>query len=267
MRRFNPHSIKASVHSSALALLALCFDAYAQSTVQADAAVAALDQKNCEAATDALNQGMANNEPKSFFITGQLFEFGICLKADPARAALIYERAALLGDTESARSLALLHARGAGVPQSYKEAGRWYGVMRQEKKGVETPGAEAYATPDAIAKTYTAAVHDLAEQRMVYPTEASVQGVVGAVKVRFDPRSGIATVVSSRDNVGLSAIHLGPNKHLFERSLLAGYADAIKLLPKPELPATGDYATEHEVPFERTRNGSAGPYGLQQLRR
>ncbi len=257
----------ASVRASALALLALSFDANAQSTAQADAALIALDQKNCEAATDALNKGMANNEPRSFFIAGQLFEYGICLKVDPAKSASTYERAALLGDTEAARSLAVLHARGAGVPQSYREAGRWYGVMRQEKQGLETPGAEFYARPDAIAKTYTEAVHDLAEQRMPYPRDAAVAGVTGKVRVRFDPRTGAANVVSSSDNTGLSMTHVGPNKRLFERALLAGYDDAVKTLPNPSIPDRGDFATERDVKFERNPNSAAGPYGLQQLRR
>ena len=247
--------------------LVVAFSASAQSTAQADAALIALDQTNCEAATDALNKGMTSNEPKSFFIAGQLFESGICLKTDPAKAAVVYERAALLGDTESARSLALLHARGAGVPQSYKQAGRWYAVMRQEKKGVETPNADSYATPETIAKTYTEAVNDLAEQRMPYPKEAAVAGVTGKVRVRFDPRTGAASVVSSSDNVGLSMNHVGPNKHVLERALLAGYDDAVKALPKPDIPPTGDFTSEQEVKFDRNPNAANGPNRLQQLRR
>lgn len=250
-----------------MVLLAISSTASAQSTAQADAAVVALDQKNCEAATDALNKGMANNEPKSFFIAGQLFEYGVCLKVDPAKSASVYERAALLGDTEAARSLAVLHARGAGVPQSYQEAGRWYGVMRQERNSPEAPSGVSYAGPDAIAKTYTNAVHDLAEQRMSYPREAAVASVTGKVRVRFDPRTGAATVVSSSDNTGLSMTHVGPNKRLFERALLAGYDDAVKTLPKPAIPDGGDFASERDVKFERNPNSAAGPFGLQQLRR
>ena len=263
---FNSYLLGTAQCASALVLLAIPFAGFAQSTVQADAAVIALDQKNCEAATDALNKGMANNEPKSFYIAGQLFEYGICLKTDPAKSAAVYERAALLGDTEAARSLALLHARGAGVAQSYQEAGRWYAVMRGEKKGVETQSAESYAAPDAVAKTYTEAVSDFSEQRMTYPREAAVAGVTGKVRVRFDPRTGAASVVSSSDNAGLPMNHVGPNKHLFERALLAGYDDAVKTLPKPTIPATGDFTSEREVKFDRSPD-SANDHGLQLLRR
>lgn len=256
-----------TLFASAMVLAGFGSSAYAQSSAQADAALLALGQKNCEAATDALNQGMASNEPRSYFIAGQLFEFGVCLKVDPARAAAVYERAALMGDADSARSLALLHARGAGVPQSYAEAGRWYAVMRQEKKGLETPNADSYAEPGAIAKTYVEAVHDLAEQRMVYPREAAAAGVTGKVRVRFDPRSGAATVASSGDNTGMSMMHVGPNKHLFERALLAGYADAIRTLPKPTIPDDGDYASEREVKFDRNSRLASGPFSFEELRR
>ncbi len=259
-------SIKCAAQFACFAWLLQGAATYAQSTAQADAAVIALEQQNCEAATDALNKGMANNEPKSFFIAGQLFEHGICLKTDPARSASVYERAALLGDAASARSLALLHARGAGVPQSYKEAGRWYAVMRGEKKGAETLNAESYATADAMAKTYVQAVHDLAEQRMAYPREATAAKVTGKVRVRFDPRTGAANVISSSDNTGQSMTHVGPNKRLFERSLLAGYDDAVKTLPKPSIPDTADYSTEHEAKFERVPGGASGSYDYQ-LRR
>lgn len=244
-----------------------CSAAVAQSTAQADAAMIALEQRSCESATDALNKGMANNEPKSFYLAGELFEYGVCLKTDPAKAASVYERAALLGDTDSARKLAVLYARGSGVQQSYKAAGRWYGVMRQEKNGLETPSAESYARPDAVVRTYTEAVHDFAELRTEYPRDAVAAGVTGKVRMRFDPRMGVATVVGSSDNTGLSMTHLGPNKRMFERALLAGYDDAVKALPKPDFPAAGDFATEREVQFDRSANSAAGPHGLQQLRR
>lgn len=253
--------------ASMMVLAGFSFNAYAQSTTQADAALVALDQKNCEVAVDALNKGMASKEPRSFFIAGQLFEYGVCLKGNPARAASVYEPAALLGEKDAARSLALLYARGAGVPQSYAEAGRWYAVMRQETKGAGTQSAASYASPDAIAKTYTDAVHDLAEQRMVYPREAVEADVTGKVRVRFDPRSGAATVVSSSDNTGMSMVHVGPNKHLFGRALLAGYDDAIKSLPKPAIPDSGDYATEREVKFDRTSKAANVPFSFDQLRR
>lgn len=236
--------------------------AHAQSSVNADAALGALDRKDCEGVMDALNRGMAGNEPRSFYVTGQLYESGVCLRSDPARAAQAYERAALQGDSASSRSLALIHARGAGVPQSYREAGRWYGVMRQEQQP-----AEAYASPEAVAKTYVDAVHDLAAQLMVYPRDAAVAGVRGSLRMRFDPVAGTATVVSSTDNAGSSMNHLGPGKRSFERALLAGYDAAITTLPKPIIPAVGSYATERDVPFDRNPNAAAGPSGLQQLRR
>jgi len=250
----------------AVVLGALAF-APGAALAQAEKAVAAIDQKDCEGAIDALNRGVADGEVRSMYLVGQMFEFGICLKVDPRRAVPVYERAATLGDAASARSLAVIHARGAGVPHSYVKAGSWFALSHGGKAGIDLPAESTFATPDAIAKTYVEAVHDLAEDTMVYPAQATVQGVRARVVMRFDPRDASVSVVSSTDNQGNATNHLGPNKHLFERALATSYDAAIKALPKPDLPATGDYATEHEFEFSRDRNGRDGPYGSQGLRR
>ena len=232
---------------------------------QAERASAALDQQDCDGAVDALNRGMNDGEARSMFMVGQMFESGVCLRADLARAAGLYERAASLGDVASARSLALMEARGAGVPQSYVKAGYWFAVAR----GVNPAGdAEtAFAAPDAVARTYVEAVHDYAEDTMVYPRQAATQGVKARIVMRFDPRDGSVVVVSSVDDQGSAINHLGPNKHLFERALSTSYLLALKAMPKPELPATGDFATDHAMQFSQYRKSGDGPYAPQGLRR
>jgi hypothetical protein len=249
------------------AAMALALVAPGLALAQADRGIAYLDQKDCEAAFDAFNKGMADGEARSVYLVGQMFEYGVCLKVNPTRAAAIYEQAARLGDAGSARALALLNARGAGVPQSYAKAGYWFEVAAGRKPASDAPGGDAFATPEAMTRTYVEAVHDLAEDNMVYPPRAAERGVRGNVVMRFDPEAGTATLVSSADNQGTATDHLGPNKHLFERALAISYADAIRSLPKPELPATGSFATDHEVRFSRDRNSRDGPYGLQGLRR
>jgi hypothetical protein len=57
--------------------------------------------------------------------------------------------------------------------------------------------------------------------------------------VRFDPRTGVATIVSRP----ASAL---PNP-IKDVDILASYADAVRDLPKPALPAGGDYATERSM--------------------
>ena len=243
-----------------------CFAAVALpglAVAQAERAMTALDQKDCDGAVDALNRGMADGETRSMFLVGQLFEYGICLKVDATRAAPIYEQAASRGDVASARSLALLDARGVGVPQSYAKAGYWFAVAR----GAKPASQDALAAPEDIVKTYVEAVHDLAEDNMVYPSRAAEQGIRGNVVMRFDPRTATATLVSSVDDQSTATNHLGPNKHLFERALAASYDAAIKALPRPDVPASGDFATDHEVRFSRDRNSRDGPYGYQGLRR
>ena len=234
---------------------------------QADRATIALDQGDCEAAVDALNRGVADGDLRSMFLVGQMFERGVCLKVNPARAATIYQQAATRGDTASARSLALLEAQGAGVPQSYAKAGYWLAVSRGTKPGVDAPSENAFSSPDQLVKTYVQAVHDLAEDTMVYPPLAAAQGVRGNVVMRFDPRSATASLVSSVDDQSNATNHLGPSKHLFERALATSYDVVIKVLPRPDVPATGDFATDHEVRFSRDRNSRDGPYGYQGLHR
>ena len=137
--------------------------------------------------------------------------------------------------------------------------GRWYGVMRQDRRGVETPSAASYAEPAAIARAYVDAVHDVALRSLVYPREAAVAKTTGDVVVRFDPRSGVASVGSSTDNAGASTNHLGPGKRTFERAMLAAYEQAQRTLQKPELPPSGDFATDRRVRFDRIAEASSGP--------
>ena len=239
----------------------------AQSSEKADAALKLIDQNQCEQAVDTINQGMIAGEPKAFYIAGQLFQYGFCLVQNVPRSSRLYERGALLGDREAARTLAVMHARGDGVPQSYQQAGRWYAIMNGTNKvGSAEKSVDAYAEPAAVAGTYIDAVCDVAVAMMVYPREAIDKGVTGTVKLRFDPRFARVTLVSSSDSTGGNAT-AGPNRHDFERAILAGYADAIRLLPKPAMSNNVDNSVEREVVFNRKVYIANEPEGLQSLAR
>ena len=249
-----------------LAAFVVACSMHGLASAQVARALPALDQKDCGAATDALNQGMTDNEAASFYVVGQLFEYGICLKKDPAKAASVYSRGASLGDAPSAKSLALLLARGQGVAQSYPRSAYWFAVARRGRKEADAMNEDLFSTPDTVARTYVEAVHALAEQDVAYPDEAATKGVQGSVTMRFDPRAAAATLVGSTDNQGSSTSHLGPNRHLFERVLMASYDGAIKALPKPVLPDGVDYATDQRVAFDRDRS-SKGPQKSLDIRR
>lgn len=239
---------------------------HAQSTARANEALKLIDQQQCEAAVDAINQGMRNNEPKSFYIAGQLFQYGFCLVQNVPRSLRLYERGALLGDRDSARTLALMHARGDGVPQSYQQAGRWYAVMRQEKAGVAEPSVESFAAPEVVVRTYIEAVTDLAATDLTYPRDAIDKSVFGTVKVRFDPRVARIVLLGSTDSTG-SPTAPSPNRTDFERALLTSYADAIRVLPRPAMSPNIDHSIEHEVVFDRKIYVPNEPNGLQTLPR
>ncbi len=207
----------------------------AQSHARADEAMAALRRNDCDATLAALRQGMLDNEPQSFFVAGNLDETGTCVADDPTEAAKAYERAALMGHPDAAAALAVLYAEGSGVEQSYRDAGRWYAIARSGSAAA-VPDASPFASPDAVAKTYVRAVHDLAAfelaNRLKYPYP------VGA-RVRFDPRTGVATVVARTGDAG--------PRPIADNEILASYREALRLLPKPDLPASGDYATERPM--------------------
>ena len=239
---------------------------HAQATTRTTEALRLIDANQCEPAIDTINQGMLAGEPKAFYVAGQLFQYGLCLVANVPRALRLYERGALLGDRDCARTLALLHARGDGVAQSYQQAGRWYAVMNQEKVGLAAPSPESFKEPDAVVRTYIQAVNDQAIVSMTYPNAAIDKGVTGKVKVRFDPRFGRVRLVDSSDNVA-SGSSSEPNRHDFERALLAGYADAIRLLPQPSMSVNVDNSVEREVVFDRKVGQTSQPPGLQALAR
>ena len=255
----------------AAAVLLLAFwaagPASAQSTAFADRALRQVDDNQCEAAIETVNQGMRDQEPRSFYIAAQFFQNGFCVTQNVPRSLRLFERGALLGDRESARSLALAHARGDGVPQSYQQAGRWYAVMRQEKNGSEEPSAESFGTPEVLVRTYIEAVKDLAFLSLAYPKDAVEKGVTGTVKVRFDPRTARVTLLSSSDNLG-TEVAPEPNRHDFERALLNAYGDAIRILTRPSMSANIDNSVEQTVIFNRKVVAAANqPIGLYALPR
>ena len=253
--------------SIAACLMAASPIAHAQSDTRSDEALKLIDQQQCESAVEVINRGMLDNEPKSFYIAGQLFQNGFCLTQNVPRSLGLYERGALAGDRESARALALAHARGDGVPQSYQQAGRWYAVMRGEKAGVEEPSSESFAAPDVVIRTYIEAVKDLAFASIVYPKDAVAQGVTGTVKIRFDPRFARVVLVSSTDSLGTNAAP-EPNRHDFERALINAYGDAIRILPKPSMSPNVDNTVEQTVIFNRRAIPAANqPIGLWALPR
>ncbi len=239
---------------------------HAQSSSKADAALKQIDDNQCEPAIDTINQGMREQEPKAFYIAGQLFQNGFCLQQNVPRALRLYERGALLGDRESARTLALIHARGDGVLQSYREAGRWYAVMRHSS-GEPEPAPESFSSPDVLITTYIEAVKDLAFMSIVYPKDAVEKGVTGTVKVRFDPRVARVTLLSSTDSLGTN-VAAEPNRHDFERTLLTAYGDAIRILARPSMSPNVDNSVEQTVIFNRKVVVAANqPIGLWALPR
>jgi len=252
---------------AAIVMVAAPVALHAQSSEKANAALGLIDQNQCEPAVEIINQAMVAGEPKSFYIAGQLFQYGFCLVQNVPRSTRLYERGALLGDRTSARTLAMMHARGDGIAQSYQQAGRWYAISDgTNKDGTAEKAIDAYKEPDALVKTYIEAVNDTAVAMMAYPREAIDRGVTGTVKVRFDPRFARVTLVKSTDSTGSPAAG-PPNRHDFERALLAGYADAIRVLPKPPMSPNVDNSVEREVAFERKVYIANEPEGLQSLPR
>lgn len=248
-------------------LATVCLAAHAESTEKANAVLKLTDQNQCEQAVDLINQGMFAGGPESFCVAGQLFQSGFCLTQNVPRATRLYECGALLGDRLSARTLAMMHARGDGVPQSDQQAGRWYAILNgTHQDGAPEKSIDAYKEPDVVVDTDIAAMNDVAAAMTAYSRDAIDQGVTGTVTVRFDPRYARVTLVGSLDSTGNGAAP-PPNRHDFERALLAGYADATRVLPRPSLSPNVDNSVEREGSFDRKVYIANEPERLQSLSR
>ena len=100
---------------------------WAAAPKETQAVLAALEARDCPAAVRELNKALAESSPQALLLGGSLFEQGLCLKKDTARAARLYQRAADAGAPGAQGRLAALYASPAAGPN--KGAAVWWGLQ------------------------------------------------------------------------------------------------------------------------------------------
>ena len=184
---------------AALALLLLLCAATAAADFEAG--VAAAQKGDYDAARREWEPLGASGHRDAQFNLGLLYENGLGVAADPARAAAWYEKAALQNDAVAAAYLAEMHAKGLGLPADDVQALQWYrraaelghpasqynvGLFYAFGRGVEPNDVEAYAWmtvafENGAAKTE---VRDKLARHMSAAHLAQAQKLVAEVRQR-----------------------------------------------------------------------------------
>jgi hypothetical protein len=87
--------------------------------------IQAYRKKNYKKASSYLTTALFDDIPEAGLVLGEMALNGKGEHPDPAKAALMYEKAANLGDKDAQYSLALLYDKGLGVPLDKGKALQW----------------------------------------------------------------------------------------------------------------------------------------------
>lgn len=187
----------------------------------------ALKDGDCVAFGNAINQGMEQSDPESFFFAGFLYDNTSCVAEDPAKAARYYRRALALGYADARGPLGLLHGLGRGVSQDYIAAYRWYTAGANGQ-----PGSADVDPESARAGGYAITVAQVARDRVRYPVSAERAGIESSIDVLFEPASGRITFGNARTSieVGSNIGKSGP----FRDAIEAAYAEAVATVRRPD---------------------------------
>ncbi|MEW7847245.1 TonB family protein [Massilia aurea] len=83
----------------------------------------------------SIRAGADAGDPAAQNLLGSWYQHGAHVKADPAQAAIWYERAALSGNAYAQNNLGVLYFRGAGVPRDARQAAYWYEKAAEQGHG------------------------------------------------------------------------------------------------------------------------------------
>ena len=198
-----------SVVATAAALLALPVQAASEST---KLVVQAIEARDCVAAARELNVALAGATPEALALAGVMFETGLCLKANPERAARFYIKAADAGAASARSRLAGLYASPASGPD--KGAAMWWGMQANlplPKACQVDPGlrgnAEQFAKVLSAwpAKVLDACVH-VTGVLAALDSELAIKDVSQGrttVSIDFRPATGVLDVRSSQSSLAL----------------------------------------------------------------
>ncbi len=158
----------------------------------------AIEARDCGLAVDRLKSGLKSEYPEVVMLAGSMYENGICVRRDWARAVDFYVQAHEAGEKDGAARLAAGYADPANGPDV--AAALWW----VRKTGFRLPRCavpeEAMVDPDRFvaelkgwpaarlaACNYMAGVLSTVSAEVKYPELASAHGIGGDVTLRFLP--------------------------------------------------------------------------------
>lgn len=227
-----------------------------------DQAIGAIRARDCHALGEIVNRGIDERVPALLYVAGVMYEEGLCVGPDAARARIYFDAGAQQGDRTAAIALGLHYALADGLPRSYRRAGAWLahadGLELRALEGQSLGSAERerlQALKDGPANKYTHAVpavpaegdvsadwegylrsvHFLGRHLMKYPKRALDADVQGAFRLRVCP---------DKEEVDLQ--RLGPYRgrslpsaetpaalRALSEEVRRAYREAQRILPRP----------------------------------
>ena len=190
---------------------------------------------DCKRAGDAINDGMARDDAKSYALAGYLYASTGCVAIDLPRAVKYYRRAVELGDREARVPLGVMYGLGEGVPQDYRAAYRWFTYGGADTAGVD-PSIEA-------AGGYAMTVTQVARSKVTYPKNTRDEGTLF---VTFNAGTGGVTLSREASTGPEDTRHLRGSTP-FRYAIEEAYAEAVKQVARPS--ETFDHGYVFEVPW------------------
>jgi hypothetical protein len=186
-------------------------------------AMEAIKSNDCQTLGDVVNRHLDTSTPVKYLV-GAMFEEGLCVERDLAKAARYYALADEGKSADAARDMGFEYVTGVHLPRSYTRAGAWFAkslmIRREGSSELKFPaGIPALPVPGASPGSewagYLMSVGFIASRTQRYPGEALRLRTEGefvakvcvhdgtvrttAVMVQPGPSGGVATLQGKRE--------------------------------------------------------------------
>jgi hypothetical protein len=216
---------------------------------------------SCDGMVPAVNTGVAEGHLSASLLAAEMFDGGLCVGKDPARAAEVLDDAARKGSPVAAQRLALKFALGDGVPQSYAMAGAWFMGKAQ---------GSAPLTTEDYSRGYAAAIVTLAMRNVQFPRSAAEVGAGADLAVALNPLKPLEAEIAvtsrrSRAPATGSMVSRDYGK-VYERMLRGKIEEAVAKLPPPKTELLVDAVVKRDISFHFTDRGTMERVEMQILK-
>jgi hypothetical protein len=215
-------SLASSRPRAVLLVVALCVTSAESLAQAASAGAAASPVVQCEKVLAELNAGLGKKQVEALLAAATLLELGRCVARDDAKAAEYLSDAARSGSRPAALRLARKFGRGAGMPQSYANAGAWVTGKGHSDERIE-------AWDYSIGYAYTVAAELLAVVQYPRPHAGQPSEVSFAVEIDAARPTRLTFRGTSTPAPGSAAL-----LSAVQRAFDARLAEVVKWLPAPD---------------------------------